>query len=799
MITTGPDGALWFINTAGTIGRVDPASHQITQYPTSSQSNQFFSIATGSDGARWFTHGENIDQFNLSTHAITPYTVPALAVSGFGQVQGEPNHITTGPDGALWFTEGVGLIGRIDPVSHAITQYPVPGLTLTSLASPHGITSGPDGDLWFTEPQVHRIAKIDPNSDEITSYCLNTVIDAYEITAGSDGALWFTDEGGAIGRIDPTTDTITSYTLPATEPENPDSPYNPDTTEITSGPDGALWFTDPSNSLIGRIDPTSHEFNLFSLRDGSKDPTGITSGPDGALWFTEPSGENIGRLSFDAPPPIPPLDDPGSDSPEDLAPIAIDPVMTASTNTDDSISDAQVRYFDGVVQLDTTDLQSFGFGTPWGQSRSWTNGPGYASGADNGSGMVDLNLPYLVPVFNVSFESTIAVVLSGTNALYFDGSDGGYSERFGGKDMLNGNPYSGLTLVDTAGDTLVFYGFDSSLPAAEQGQLRSFTDASGNVTDLSSRTSDGAVAEVTRSSTTGSTTVTESFLFNYIDSGGVKIQGLISGAHSCACRQTNGGSWSTVRQVVYDYYDGTDSNGDAGDLDTAKIEDAAGNLIDEDYYRYYTPGDPNGYTHGLKYFFSATSFARLAAAVPDPLTASDSEVAPYADDYFEYDAQQRVTKAIVQGAGSSGADGDLGTFTYSYTTSDNPAGPNSWAVKTTETLPDGNQNIVFSNSSGQLMLEVFVDAHDPANPALQGDQWITFNKYSDQGQIIETAQPSAVTGYDEDAPDLLDFEDGSSSYLADSSGVIDIDDYYSESSATAGDTSAGGVTAYLHD
>ena len=69
---------------------------------------------------------------------------------------------------------------------------------------------------------------------------------------------------------------------------------------------------------------------------------------------------------------------------------------------------------------------------------------------------------------------------------------------------------------------------------------------------------------------------------------------------------------------------------------TAVISDSSG-VIDTTYYRYYTPGDANGYTNGLKFIFNADSFARLQAAVVEPFTASDAAVAPYADNYFEYD------------------------------------------------------------------------------------------------------------------------------------------------------------------
>jgi hypothetical protein len=42
-----------------------------------------------------------------------------------------------------------------------------------------------------------------------------------------------------------------------------------------------------------------------------------------------------------------------------------------------------------MVAFTETDLHSSGF--PWGQTRAWTNGPGYATGNDNGSGRVGTN------------------------------------------------------------------------------------------------------------------------------------------------------------------------------------------------------------------------------------------------------------------------------------------------------------------------------------------------------------------------------------------------------------------------
>jgi hypothetical protein len=67
---------------------------------------------------------------------------------------------------------------------------------------------------------------------------------------------------------------------------------------ITTGPDGALWFTEEEiGNAIGRI-TTAGVITEFPVPTGNSFPMGITMGPDGALWFTEENGNQIGRLSL---------------------------------------------------------------------------------------------------------------------------------------------------------------------------------------------------------------------------------------------------------------------------------------------------------------------------------------------------------------------------------------------------------------------------------------------------------------------------------------------------------------------
>ncbi len=67
---------------------------------------------------------------------------------------------------------------------------------------------------------------------------------------------------------------------------------------FTTGPDGALWFTDQlPTAHVGRM-TTAGVVTDFALPATSFYAVAIVSGPDGALWFTESRGK-IGRITTD--------------------------------------------------------------------------------------------------------------------------------------------------------------------------------------------------------------------------------------------------------------------------------------------------------------------------------------------------------------------------------------------------------------------------------------------------------------------------------------------------------------------
>lgn len=80
--------------------------------------------------------------------------------------------------------------------------------------------------------------------------------------------------------------------------QTPGLPSNAAPQDLALGPDGSIWFTDPSVPGIGRISGgTVTEFTT-GLPANAR-PFAIAPGPDGNMWFSDYRGVAIGRVAMD--------------------------------------------------------------------------------------------------------------------------------------------------------------------------------------------------------------------------------------------------------------------------------------------------------------------------------------------------------------------------------------------------------------------------------------------------------------------------------------------------------------------
>jgi virginiamycin B lyase len=193
------DGSIWYTGQlANTLGRLDPATGQIREYP------------------------------------LNPLTGP------HGLVEDRGGHI--------WFTGNfAGLIGRLDPKTGSVTEYRMPDPVAKD---PHTLTFDRDGILWFTVQGGNRVGRLDPRSGEIRLATPPTPnARPYGIAVNSRNEVYFVEFGVAqIGTIDRATMEIREIRLPdpAARPRR-----------LAIGPDDAVWYTDFARGTLGRFDPAS--------------------------------------------------------------------------------------------------------------------------------------------------------------------------------------------------------------------------------------------------------------------------------------------------------------------------------------------------------------------------------------------------------------------------------------------------------------------------------------------------------------------------------------------------------------
>jgi len=112
-----------------------------------------------------------------------------------------------------------------------------------------------------------------------------------DITSGPDGKLWFTEQGllPGVGSLDPATgDTTETSTGLLNVPG-----------DIASGADGGVWFTIAgANESIARIDPDTHGIVTHAIPSGSH-AKGLTVDDNGNLWYAAADKGVLGRMATD--------------------------------------------------------------------------------------------------------------------------------------------------------------------------------------------------------------------------------------------------------------------------------------------------------------------------------------------------------------------------------------------------------------------------------------------------------------------------------------------------------------------
>ncbi|MDB5324603.1 MAG: repeat-associated core domain protein [Phycisphaerales bacterium] len=421
-----------------------------------------------------------------------------------------------------------------------------------------------------------------------------------------------------------------------------------------------------------------------------------------------------------------------------------------------SYSGGGVRYSDGREFFSTTDLDPAESGIVSGVTRTWSSDPIITQASTRfglGSGWMMSQVPTILR----PDSDTIAVVQGGQAVQWFDKSGGAWIARYFGKDSLTEQSGGALTLNDTLGNSTLFN---------SAGRVDKWTDAGGNETSYSyadSVTYKPSQIERHRG-TTAIGTVLERLVFGYTSGNLVSV--------AMGRLKQDGTTFSQIRSVEY---------GNTSSVTTATVKDKNGVDVDRKYYSYASDGR-------LMIVLEGDSYERALHALGAVASAGATALLPYSNLYFQFNADGQLLTEFMQGSG---------VYRYAYgTASSLPASNlNSWLAKTTEYLPDptlslsaqlsdttvsdNNRNVVYSNQAGEVLAKTFFES----DAATQG--WTRAYQYDANGQLVLSAEPSAIQGLPNPSASGVINGDIVSPILRPHSGIVYLNSYNSTASPTA--------------
>ena len=296
------EGRVWF----GEMGHnylavFDPHSGTFQQRIPPHGRDGIMGILVAPDDTIWFAeqYANYIGHYFPITGTYQIYSLPTLTIpdpsdaSKTLTLPSAPNDLAQDKQGNVWFTElNADIIGKLDPHTGIVQQYPLSPNKSVQKLDPYGITVDPQGRVWFTEASNAHVGRLDPSTGKLQLFTPpNSSYSLMEIASDSHGTLWITSfTSGLLLNLNPQSGIFTPYFAPFTGGEA-GGIYG-----LTITSNGEIWITLSAENAIARFDLTTHHFVSYAIPTKGSLPLGLVMGTNHTLWFTEAGSDKIGML-----------------------------------------------------------------------------------------------------------------------------------------------------------------------------------------------------------------------------------------------------------------------------------------------------------------------------------------------------------------------------------------------------------------------------------------------------------------------------------------------------------------------
>ncbi|MGI9335833.1 MAG: Vgb family protein [Gammaproteobacteria bacterium] len=188
-------------------------------------------------------------------------------------------------DGTIWWAGQWGnLIGRIDPRTGAMKEYPLPAGSM-----PHSVTVDRTGKVWYTGNKNATIGKLDPNTGKTTTFRMPdpAAKDPHTAIFDAQDTLWFTlQHSNMVGRLDPASGEIKLVTMQT----RGSRPYG-----IKIDSRGVPWVACNGSNCLVKVDPKTLELTEIELPVAATKVRRLAIAGDGTIWYVNSSQGRLGR------------------------------------------------------------------------------------------------------------------------------------------------------------------------------------------------------------------------------------------------------------------------------------------------------------------------------------------------------------------------------------------------------------------------------------------------------------------------------------------------------------------------
>ena len=270
-----PDGNIYIsVMNGNKIARFDTTAKTFKEWdlPPSAQPH---GLLVDRAGIVWYTgHGNGtIGRLDPATGQVTQYKAP----SG-----GDPHTLVIDDaQQTIWFTvNGGNRIGRLDVKSGTVTEFKVSG-------RPYGLALDKAGNVWFCEISADKLGKLDPRTGKITELYVGPGSQPRRIALAPDGSLWATLYGqGKLAHVDPVAGRVVKeYPMPAGAGGGPYA--------VNVDGAGMVWANEIQTDTVVRFDPKTEQFRVFQLPSKGVGIRKMAVDAQGRLWYM---GSHNGRL-----------------------------------------------------------------------------------------------------------------------------------------------------------------------------------------------------------------------------------------------------------------------------------------------------------------------------------------------------------------------------------------------------------------------------------------------------------------------------------------------------------------------